>query len=169
MPILDKFALWGVRMFTDKGWHRVAFKPILFFFLWCAVVRMALSDQQPPIPLDTVFNGYVEAMWVALGLACPPLALIAWCLIAHCQWHRSTLAGMWLRLGADLGMGASLFIFHIVAVTAELTSDESGVYMRYIMGAVLLFMVMLVVRDVWALMMTEKLAGVMEREGGGDD
>lgn len=168
MPILDKFALWGAKAFTDNGWHRVAFQPVLFLFLWGAVIRMVVSDRLPPVPLDSVFNGYVEGMWVALGLACPPLALLAWCLIAHCsRWHRSTLAGMWLRLGADLGMGALLVIFHIVAVSAELTAGESGIYMRYIMGAILFFTVMLVLRDVWSLMMTEKLAGVMEREGGG--
>lgn len=163
MPLLDKFALWGARAFSDHGWHRVSYQPVLYLFVWGAALRVAITSDTP-IPFDVVFSPYVETAWVPLGLICPPLAFLAWWLMGHkCRLPRSALAGLWLRLAADAGQFAVLQIFFIVSFAVDPHSDESHVYSAYILASAMLFMLIVLVRDVWSLVMTEKLAGVIAR------
>lgn len=64
----------------------------------------------------------------------------------------------------------ALWLFHYVAVRTEWTDDKSDIYLRYLVGACLVFLVVIVVRDMWALVMTERIAGAIDRgERGGVD
>lgn len=162
--MIDRFIRLGERIFSDDPWHRVPFQPILYLMLWGAVLRMATTDTDKPIPFDSFFATNVEEVWVALGLTCPPLALVAWWLITKCRWKRSSLAGLWVRLGADAGQFMALLTYHIaVAFTGPHYDTEGRVYARYVVGAAIMFVGVLVIRDIWALTLTEKLAGRIRR------
>lgn len=166
MALIDRFIRLGRRWFSDDGWHRVPFQPILYFMLWGAVLRMIVVDD-PPIQFEKVFHPSTATAWLVLGVVCPPLALLSWWLIMHCRWSRAALAGLWVRLGADLGQFTALITYHIVTVlTLPPVFNESRVYARYAVGACMLFVATLVVRDVWALVATERLASRMRRGDG---
>lgn len=159
-------------MFTGggRGWHRVPFQPVLFLFAWGAVARVAWTEETP-INFDEVFTTYTGYAWVALGLLCPPLALFSWWLIRHCRWRKAALAGMWVRFAADVGQLSVLAIYHVVTALADYNRHvygEDRVVGRYLVGACLLFSLLLVIRDVWALVVTERISRVIrrvEREG----
>lgn len=90
-------------------------------------------------------------------LGCPPLFVLAWWLIARSG--RLTLAGMWLRLAADLGILTALVTWHVATVAGRIpTHTESRIVSRYIVGATLVFVVALVIRDIWDLVKVERLA-----------
>lgn len=171
MPsLLDRFVAWGAQNFTGTGWHRVAFQPLLFLFAWAATARIVMTDE-PPIPFRAVFHTYVGNAWIGLGLLCPPLALLSWWLIRRCRRPGATLAGMWVRLGADVGQFTVLLIYHIVTAVLDLQAraqGESRVYARYVVAACLVFSLLLIVRDVWALVVTERISRAIRRIGEGE-
>lgn len=168
MGALDSFLAWGGRAFSPGAWHRAVFQPILYFFLWGATVRMLVSDEHPPIRFD-ILAPWAATLWFVTSLTCPLLALLSWWLIAHCRLKRAALVALWIRFGADVGQLLALVTAH--AATALTASDvgasEGRVYSRYVLGASIVFVMLIVVRDVWALAATERLAWRIRRRDGG--
>lgn len=159
MPVIDRFIRWGARTFTADPWHRVAYQPVLYFFLWGAAVRVWLDNDEPAIPFNVLASG-VDHIWLFLSLFCPPLALLSWFLVSgRIRWRRAALAGLWTRLSADVGQFAALLAYHVVTLReAVMREAEVQVYFRYITGAGVVFVLLLVVRDVWAIVTMERLA-----------
>lgn len=153
----------GERLFNAGTYRRVAFAPWLYLFVWGATFRLWWSDEYPPIPF--VAGPAVEVAWTVLALVCPPLALASWWLIDHSKWSRATLAGIWLRLAADIGLTSVLLTYHIsTAIRTHNTPTpftESRIFARYLLGACVMFAFMLVARDVWVIRRTESMARKM--------
>lgn len=135
------------------------FQPILYFVLWGATVRIAVTDDNVPLAFSQVLSSEAGTLWTALGLTCPPLALLSWWLVAKSTVSRAALAGLWIRLGADVGQLTALITYHVVTVySMPHVGTESRVYARYCVAAATLFVMALVARDMWALAATERLA-----------
>ena len=160
--VVDRFIRWGAQWFSQDAWHRVPFQPILYLMLWGAVLRIVIINRDSPMNFDSVISPSASTAWTALGLGCPPLAALAWWLIKRCKWHKSALAGLWIRLGADVGQLVALVSYHIVVVfTMPAVGTEARVYARYAVGACIMFVGVLVLRDIWSLVLTERVAGRM--------
>ena len=156
--LIDNFIKLGTNLFSSSAWHRVPFQPILYFFLWAATIRIVVVDDVIPIPFKEELGESAETTWNILSLICPPLSLLSFWLMFRSLLPRAALAGLWVRLAADVGQFVSLLTFHIANALATGWGDESAIYSRYINGAVLAFVLLLVVRDVWALLITDRLA-----------
>ena len=158
MGRLERFVAFGSRTFApDRTFGRVAFQPILYLVLWAAAIRLGLSDYTN-IPFREVLTGWTEALWEALSIGCPPLAGVAWWMIVH-RPPRAKLAGHWLRLSADIGMLVAVLTYHVATVLGQSQwRDDATIYSRYLTGSVILFLAVLVVRDVWVLVTINRLA-----------
>jgi len=150
----------GGKIFTRDAWHRVDFQALLYLFLWAAALRITFL-RVPPIEPGDLVDTWTEAVWTISSLGCPPLALIAWWLITHATWRRATLAGMWLRLGADVGQFTALLVFHVATARTMMTVYEVGIYVRYLTAAALLYILLLIGRDVWSLVATERVRSML--------
>ena len=146
---------WG-NTFFDRPWRLLAFQPVLYFFIWGSAIRLTIDQDPPPNFAVTIAPGFYD-VWLTLGAICPLIALLSWFLIQKCSGRKRFL-GMWFRLSADLGILTTLFTYHIVNVFNDAPS-ESRIYGRYLQGAILIFTIGLVVRDVWTLVIVERLAG----------
>lgn len=160
--MLEWFLRVGHRVFSHDSWHRVPFQPVLYFFLWGATVRVFITERNAPIRFE-LLTVYAERTWLALGLLCPPLTLLAWWLIRRCQKHWSTLVGMWMRMIGDLGQFIVLVVYHILMVAYPhiIEVPDGEIFFRYLTGSCLVFVFLLFVRDVWALVLTERVAGAI--------
>lgn len=161
MALRRRFLNAGERWFGSGLWHHVAAQPLIFFFLWCAALRITFTEDFPHIRFQQVFAPWVEGVWLATGLLCPVLALVAWWLIVGSSWSRSSLFGLWVRFGADLGQFTALLTFHVAVVMTSPTMPgvtEARIYLRYALAGVMAYVAALVVRDVWAIMSTNSLA-----------
>jgi hypothetical protein len=142
------------RYFGQDGWSLVAFQPILYFFLWGAAIRLWIDADPPPNFDDIITQGFYP-VWLSLGIIGPPLALLSWFLIQKC-YGKWTFIGMWVRWAADVTMFIAVLTYHLTNVAKAAT--ESRIYSRYIVGATLVFILCLIVRDAWVIFITERLA-----------
>ncbi len=150
----------GGRVFTSSSaWRRVPFQPVLYLLLWAGSVRIILGDA-PPVPFDNV-GPWVDVGWNVLSVASPPLALWSWWLILHSRLPRAALVGLWMRLSADVGQFIALLVFHLATALKDGWPGESHAYMRYAYAAVMAFVWMLILRDSWAISVTNRLAGTL--------
>lgn len=154
------FVAWGFRVFSHNAFHRVAFQPVLFLFLFAATFRVVVTDHQP-IRFDYVAP-WAYVLWVVLGFGCPPLSLLSWWLIVKSRWEASALVGIWLRLAADVGVFFFLLTFHLAGVLHchEIVDChlESSIFRRYLTASLLVFCASLVTRDVWEIVATNSLS-----------
>lgn len=140
-------------------WRCVRFQPILYFVLWFAAVRLAVTDGMPPYRITELVTARGEDMWLVTAVVGPPSALVAWWLVTRCRLRRSTLAGMWLRAGSDVGMLAVVMVYHLASVvTMPAAMRTETVFSRYVTASVMLFQMRLVIRDVVELVQVERLA-----------
>jgi len=163
---VDRFIRWGARIFPNSAWHTVPFAPILYLFLWGAVLRIVWDDSVPA-PFEQTLTRPAETAWITLGLVSPVAALAAWWLIMRSTWKRSSLVGLWLRLAANVGMVTAVTSFHIAdgLRSWRMGEDAADFYSRYIAAGVMVFLFLALLRDVWALVLTDRLAKQLEREG----
>lgn len=108
-------------------------------------------------------------MWVGLSLACPPMLLVAHQLIKKYP-GRLRYFGLWLRLAADIGQLAAVLAFWILLITSTPNAlidldpnTATEYYALKIWLAVIVFMVLLVIRDVWKIALTERVANKLEK------
>lgn len=147
------------------NWRILPFQPILFFFIFLAALIISIDDTSAPLWVtDPVF-----VMWVGLSLACPPMLLVAHYLIKKFP-GRPRYFGLWLRLAADIGQLAAVTAFWILLVTTSPNalidldpSTATEFYALKIWLAVIVFMVFLVIRDVWKIVLTERIANRLEK------
>ena len=57
---------------------------------------------------------------------------------------------MWFRFAADVGIFVMILSYHIVTVMTY-SPDETRLFSRYIVGGAMVFVLALIIRDVWAL------------------
>lgn len=150
---------------AETHWCRVPFQPILAFVLWAAAIRIIVTDGLPPYRVNILIGEPGEHIWAGTAVAAPMMLWVAWWLIRKCRWPRSTLAGMWMRCGADTAMFAVVLTYHLANVlTMPAALRQETVLSRYLTAAILLFQLMTIARDVWALMLVERLAKTIGAE-----
>jgi hypothetical protein len=159
----DRFLRLGDRLFSRDSCHRVPYQPVLYFFTFGAAFRMMVTeDRGADIHSLTILSAWTDEMWLILSLVSPPLAALAWWLVVKCKWRKAPLAGLWVRLGADLGQFIALLTFHLVTLNAAVMSNSDvQIYFRYITGATVIFVLFLIFRDIWAIAATERIAGAL--------
>ena len=152
---------WVQRWFVPpKGtldWQRIAFQPMLYLCMWIGAILYAclgdITAIEPDVP------GELSDAWLPLSLLAPPMALLALNMITH-GTGRLRLAGLWLRLGADLGFFAGLASYS----DEKFTSGDFHIYSIWNLIATLLFVLHLLIRDVKRLIDIERLAKVLREE-----
>lgn len=157
MTAVDRFIRFGLRVFSPGRWHRVPFQPILYLFLWSAAVRIIFVDGEP-IPFQRYLTPWADIAWNVISLTCPPLALLSWWMLTQCRFARVTLAGLWVRLAADFGQFVGLLTFHVASAFTLTERTESHIYARYAVAACMAFTLTLVLRDLWAIAVMDRLA-----------
>lgn len=144
--------------FFATNWARVPFQPILFLFMFVGAILIVVFDVTTPA-FDATAGG-VFWQWILLSLICPPMALAAWTLI---RFHsgKARYFGLLIRFGADVGQLASMSAF-LTVVADDLDTIASEVYAAQLFTAVWWFLVTLVIRDIWKLALTERVATAIE-------
>ena len=145
---------------TSAAWPAVRFQPTLYFFIWGASIRLAINKSEPPNFDVIAHNFYV--VWLTLGIVGPTLALLAWWLIQK-RAGRSRFIGMWLRLSADVQVATVLLSYHMVSVI-DRNMTEARLFVRYVLAATIIFAIIVVIRDIWAIILTEHVAGQIHRD-----
>lgn len=145
-----------------KPWPIVPFQPVLFLFLWAASIRLLLSNRPPPDFTHIAGGPGFYNLWLGMGIIGPMMALASWFLVKK-RSGRTRFIGMWVRLGGDIVTFTSVLTYH-VSLALEYWGTEERIYARYAQGAVLVFMMSLIVRDIWMLILVERLARDIHRE-----
>lgn len=162
--IVDRFIRLGERAFLRRP-ALVAYEPIMYLFLWGAAFRVVFTDDLGAIPFKEVLTPWAEMAWNITSLISPMLAFLAYWLMFKSIAPGSSLAGLWVRLTADTGQFIALITFHFATASYDKT-NESFLYGRYICAGTLFFIFCTILRDVWSLALTHKLAGVLHERIG---
>lgn len=147
------------------NWRVLPFQPILSLFIFIAALIISIDSENAPLWK----NDLIFVMWVGLSLACPPALLVSYILIKKYP-GRPRYFGIWLRFAADIGQLAAVSAFWVVLVSSKPEaaidlSPETATefYALKIWLAILVFMVFLVVRDAWKIILTERIANKLEK------
>ncbi len=138
--------------YYDQDWRQVWFQPILFLFVFGAAVRLAVNPDPTP-PFEQFFGTWFYWLCLTLGVVAPLLCLLAWILIRGCG--RAIVLGQGIRLSGDIGVMTVLLSYHLTELPI---SDESHLFSRYVVAAVMVFVLEMIVRDLWAIRLVNKLA-----------
>jgi hypothetical protein len=140
-----------------KSWRIMAYQPVLYVFIFAASVRLWHNDSPPP-KFDYIARNFYD-IWLILGIVSPIVALIAWICVQK-RTGRAVFIGMWVRLAADIGIMTNLLSYHLATISDG--RSEATIFSRYLMGATMFFVLTLIVRDLWAIYIMEKLAGQID-------
>lgn len=155
LPDSHRVAAWATRMFA-ADWPTVRFQPVLFLFSFISTLHVILTDNIP-IGFDDALGGLSFTAWAVLGVTSPPLLLVAWlCIRFGTRYTR--LLGFWARLVADAGMTTTIVTFLITFVTQRGLDNDYRLYGLFLFAAVTVFMVMMIGRDIWHLILINKVA-----------
>lgn len=147
--------------FFNTNWRLVPFQPILFFVLWCVTIRIVISDKYEPIHFEAL-GGLAYGTWAVIGMVAPVMVLISWFLI-YKKEGKPRVVGMILRTGGDTAMLMAVLAFHLADMFETGPFTEADIYERYIVASVLLFLLFIVIRDLWSLHINEKKAKNISR------
>lgn len=155
-----RFIAWADEYY-DRDWRAVWFQPILCLFIFGVSARLALLDLDPP-PFKQVLQVDLYETWLTLGMLCPVLVAVSWALIR--QGGRAGVMGRSLRFGADVGLFTVLLAYHIVSVKMG-TRTEALIFTRYVLAAVMIFVLEVILRDLWAIRLAERRFRVLKHGG----
>jgi hypothetical protein len=152
---------------ADQPWPIVPFAP-LFFFAAFAGRFIVMAGGGEEIPFDDVLGVYGYPIWLWLGILCPVMLVASWWMIFK-KSGRWRYSGLWVRFGANMGMACALAGF-ILAYQAEeralLTRlDDAHLMVLTLLTSIWVFLVVSVVRDVWVLVLTERVAHGVRNAG----
>ena len=167
VPKRVKVIAWLNKYFIGKEWPLIPFQPILYLFIWAAAIRLWANPNSPPNFENTIVDGHdaadtFYAMWLAMGVFGPVLSLCSWIMITKMS-GRVRFIGLWARSASDLMVFTNLLTFHVAAALTD-GFAETRIFSRYLQGALVIFVFTLVVRDIWTLVLTERLAGRIHRD-----
>ena len=145
--------------FFNIDWRVIPFQPVLYTFLLGASLRLTINKTTPP-NFDLIAKDFYH-IWLGMGIVGPLLGLWSWFWVIKRSGLKRFI-GMWLRFASDITVLTMLLSYHVVTVhTNPIT--ESRIFARYIVGAATMFVIILIIRDIWTLVITEKLAGRIHR------
>lgn len=160
----------GNKYFSGRQWPLVAFQPILYFFIFGASTRLWI-DPDSPVNFSYILGSEDDSrqyygIWLALGILGPIISLASWLLVTKCN-RRLRFIGLWLRWAADIMVFAMFLSYHVTVAVADTISHESSeehIFARYGQGSVLFFLACLLIRDIWTLVLTERMASQIHRD-----
>lgn len=139
--VVSRLRAW-VTVFFDELWRLIPAQPILFpFFFVSGLLALAF----PPA------SHLIATVWVALSVTSPVLVLLAWWMITY-QHGFMRYWGMWIRTVGDVGQTVAL----IVAIVLWWSVVPPPLVV--ILFGIAVFVGVLVVRDLLALWLVEKVA-----------
>jgi hypothetical protein len=150
---------WAER-FADT-WGALPAEPILYFFMLTATLQIILTPR-PATGAPSATPVWVSDLWRTTGLIAPALCLIAWYMINK-RAGRARLAGLWVRFAGDFSQAIALSIFLVLRIANTPVDDDAHVYLMHVVTGVLVFVAMLVMRDVWILLKVEEIAMHLSR------
>ena len=135
--------------YYDRDWRMVWFQPILSLFIFGCSLRLALTYSVPEPDFRSVLGFDFYHLWLLLGMLCPMLGLTAWWMIR--LGGRAGVIGRGVRLGGDIGLLTVLLAYHAVSSRVDFATNEDRIFSQYVVAAVMVFVVELIVRDMWAI------------------
>lgn len=148
----------------SDDWDRVAFQPMLYLATFLAAVTVLIFGDftnlptHPGIQTDREFGLFW--IWAILSLTCPALGLGSLWLVQNRE-GKYRYRGLWLRLAADIGQFTAMGTYLIL----RLTWGDYHIYPVTVLGAAVLFVGHLIMRDIRRLMQVEQLANILHRDG----
>ncbi len=140
------------------------FQPILYFFMFGATLRLLFSNNFEQLHLEVLSSSpSFYSMFIAVGIVGPLLALAAYFMITRLAGKLSYL-GMWFMLAADISQFTNLLAVHLTSVLYSQTAigccryTEAKLYFRYVVAAALVFILVLIFRDLVVIAKTGGLA-----------
>lgn len=151
---------WLYRYF-NRDWAALRFQPLAFLFLWLGTWHVLWTDNYPPIELSQVIGAWAYGGWIGLSLGSPVLLGAAYLAMRSNRYAK--YVGLWLRLAADFGQAVAVGVF-LAAWIVQRGAGENDyrLYLFFTAVSVLVFLVVMVVRDVWQLVVVERLATRLE-------
>lgn len=160
MMLQHKLSQWIDKWFP-KTWRLSAFAPILYFFSFIGTLRV-INGEYRPIPFENIGTlPSVYYVWCLLGLTGPISALIGYILMNRVGGKRSYI-GLWIMLGANVSQFLWLLSFHVTTALDQSYLSDERVLHRYLIVGILVFQIYLIMRDIAALVVTEKIAKRIE-------
>lgn len=144
----------------DDSWSRarlairpeLAWQPYLFLAMFYGTVASVALGDSGFTPPGKEFDVH-EVVWAVTGFFSPILAFVAVWMIVHKE-GRARYVALWLRLSSDIGAMTSLLAF----LTYQLPRGEEHPFDGAILGGSVVFLALLVWRDVRFLVATERVA-----------
>lgn len=153
----SRFRSWWTKWLLPT-WHLVPFSPLLYLFVLGASSRV-LTSTYPPIPFENIGSSQlIYYLWCVLGIVGPILALVGYYFITHSK-GKYTYLGLWFMFGADVAILFWLLSFHIAVVLDDSRPmTDQRVVGRYMIASIMLFIVLLIARDLKALVRVERIS-----------
>ena len=151
----------NVRLNSDP-WSAVRFQPILYFFMFGAAIRLWHKGTEPAA-FEEILQADIYSMWLFLAVASPLAALTAWWMTKKLS-GRWRYIGMWLRLASTIGAVTVMMAYHAVSAFSGRDAGETQIFARYMVGSILIFLCALMIRDVWTMVITERVANQIHRD-----
>lgn len=148
------------RGFTTP-WRVVPASPTLYVFVFVAGVHVIATTGNAELGFDEA--GFVPAVyywWNFLVVVSPFMVCLAYMLIRKAHGH-ARLWGFWLRLAGDFGTAAAVTAMvttRLLILSPNTIMSDAQLFSLIILCGVAVFMLELVVRDIGALVVMEKLA-----------
>ena len=150
--------------YYDQDWRMVWFQPILSLFIFGCSIRLALTYSVPAPDFRSVLGFDFYHIWLGLGMLCPVMGLTAWAMIR--VGGRAGVIGRGVRLGGDIGLLTVLLSYHAVSSRVDFATNEDRIFSRYVVAAVMVFVVELIVRDMWSIRLVNLYARAMRSRRG---
>lgn len=152
---------WLARQFSTD-WTPLRFQPILFLSCWIGTWLAWLVETSDAGA--RLSDGFAAALgpwgwpaWLALSLSTPIMLVAAYaCVYAGSGYTR--YMGFWLRLGADAGQLAAVVAFLVTFADQRGVTNDYRVYFVTLSIGIVAFLLVMVIRDVWQLLLAERIA-----------
>lgn len=142
-------------------WRVVPAQAVLYTFLWIAGVHVIVTPKNEQIGFrEAGLGAATYYWWNALVLLGPVMVGAAYLMI--CKLHGLyRMAGFWIRLGGDLSVLAALtalVLTRVLVLGDNGPLGDSPLFALITLTGTGVFVTMLVVRDIGALVVLERLA-----------
>ena len=151
--------------YFGSRWRVVPFQPVLYALTGLATIHVSLTDNES-IGFDRAFGGtWFHYVWVILGLFAP-LQLACSILLINKYTGKRRYRGYWFRLSADVAQFTTLTTFLMAWLHSPypIADSDYRMFLLFILVAAIIFVGELIIRDIWKLVLIERVANSVENE-----